>query len=179
MLVSSADLCTWRHTSQINMSARSTARWVHMSPILLNKCSQETDSDHGSGTVQWYSIVLHAPKLPGMPFNHRVLQMLWVGCWTSKTCAVYDMMIAYSPPAAQKPHGKTPAWLTARVSNCLQKWVQTSRHLCAKWVLVPILSQYQSDTDIGSIGPIPIPDAGIVLTLFTTMMLQYLLALLE
>ena len=28
------------------------------------------------------------PRLPGLSFNQRVLQTLWVVCWTSKTCAV-------------------------------------------------------------------------------------------
>jgi len=29
-----------------------------------------------------------SPKLASLPFHQRVLQTLWVGCWTSKMCAV-------------------------------------------------------------------------------------------
>jgi len=45
---------------------------------LLNGRSQETDVDRACAC---------APKLPGLPSKQRVLQTLWVVCWTSKTCA--------------------------------------------------------------------------------------------
>jgi len=67
----------------------------------MNGCSQETYVDHGSGAVHWDNIVLHAPKLPILPFNQRVLQTLWVACWTLKTCCAMTaiaLIIAIAVP---------------------------------------------------------------------------------